>query len=63
MSEQHKCDGEHRCIICRCEEVYLDEIVEAIHNGCTDINQVKKRLGPAWDCAKGVPVRCWSNAL
>lgn len=42
MSEQHKCDGGHRCIICRCEEIYRDEIVEAIHNGCTDINQVKK---------------------
>lgn len=33
---------EHDCIICRCEEIRRAQIVEAIHNGCKDVNQVKK---------------------
>lgn len=53
MAEQHQCDCENNCIICRCEEVRRQQIVEAIKKGCTDVNQVKKETRAGMGLCQG----------
>ncbi|RKX79938.1 MAG: (2Fe-2S)-binding protein [Spirochaetes bacterium] len=35
-------ENEQNRLICRCEEITLEEIIQAIDNGCTSLNEIKR---------------------
>lgn len=46
-------DSELDMIVCRCEEITLREIIEAIKMGATDINGVKRRTRAGMGTCQG----------
>lgn len=44
---------EENMYVCRCEEITKAEIIEAIHNGATSVNEVKRVLRPGMGLCQG----------
>lgn len=44
---------EENMYVCRCEEITKAEIIEAIHNGATSVNEVKRMLRPGMGLCQG----------
>jgi len=44
---------EEDVVICRCEEVSLEEILEAINEGATTVNEVKRRTRAGMGLCQG----------